>query len=104
MEYNTREEVSTPVLVAAKQFEGTGYLGMREKIIMRINDTIQMTYRWKETKPFATGRALEILKCRFRKAASYSSMREASREDVTNLTGIGDATSSAERTELLPVS
>lgn len=76
---------------------------MREKIIARINDTVQLTYRWKETEAFATGGALEVLKCRFRKATSYSSMCEASRENVTDLTGIGDATSSAERTELLPV-
>jgi hypothetical protein len=102
-EYNTSGEVSTPVLVAAKQFEGTGYLAMSEKIITRINDTVQMTYSRKETEPFATGRALEVLKCGFRKAASYSSMCKASCKDVTNLAGIGDATSSAERTELFPV-
>ena len=94
-QYSTSEEVSMPVLVATKHFEGTRYLGMREKIITRINDTVQITYRWKETKPFATGRALEVFKCRFRKAASYSNMCEAGCEDVTNLTGIGDATSSA---------
>ena len=60
-----------------------------------------ITHRWNDTALFATGGALEVVKGSFGKAASDSTMREASRESLANLAGIGHATSSAKAAELV---